>query len=1009
MRPETHTKTYTMRQFQRTAVSIAAAHAALMGATLAVAQTAPAPAAPASAAESSQSIVVTGRRAAMQSAQKIKQESDEIVDSIVADEIGKLPDKSITEVLQRLVGVSIDRTMSKGDPEHYSVEGSGITIRGLSYVRSEVNGRDTFSANGGRSLNFEDVPPELMAGVDVFKSPSAVQIEGAVGGLVNLRTAMPFDYGGFKGAVTLGGNYNQLQDKWAPAASALLSNRWSSDLGEFGALISLASSKSTTRTDLWQVEPYYNLDGTHWVPKGAQWRDSNFERNRRGLYGALQWRKGDISSSLTVFQSKYRMQWDENALFAQASPWDIVVGSDAVYGANGQFLYGTLTAPSAGGVNFNADTRMMTRDSQTRDIGWNLKWRASDRWSFSTDLQLVKSKTQSFDSTVATGLQMPKETLDLRGSTPRVVFDSTDLAALGDLGNYYWAFTMEHQDRSRAEQKVWRADAKLDFDDSVFKDLQFGIRLTDREAVTMNTVPSYNWQAITQPWQIGWAISGLARLNDPRFQAPVRLHHFNNFFGGQSVPPIYVPDVSLAKGYPDSYAQLHRFHQILCEEITASNGWGTGCAAWQPAGFATTPESVNDQQESTKAFYTQLRFGFDELPMPVDGNVGVRVVRTDMEAKGYTVFTNNAPTPMPGQTVSGVPVPNIPSFSTPIDYKQSYTDVLPSLNLRMKANKDLQFRAAFTRGISRPDFSELQAYQSLELNTENRTVDGNLVIDSVSITGSSKGNPLLKPVQSNQVDLTAEWYFARNGSFTVALFNKQLKDIIVGQTASFRYPDASGNPVTFSVSAPVNGAKGHARGIEVSFQRYLDMLPGWLSGFGVQANYTFVDSKTKFYSQVPGEFCAGTATDDASNLVLNLSGCDTDGRVFGKMPLQGLSRNAYNLALLYDYGPVSARVAYSWRSKYLQAINVNGTHGTDGRLAGTTTQVAFALPTWSDDYGQLDAGISYKLTDNFSISLEGQNLNNALARQLMQQHIGMMTRAVNYTGRRYSVQASYTF
>src|SRR6185369_15092836 len=154
-----------------------------------------------------------GQRGALQSAQKIKQEADEIVDSVVADDIGKLPDRSVTEVLQRIVGVTIDRTMAKGDPEHYSVEGSGVTVRGLTYVRSELNGRDSFSANGGRALNFEDVPPELMAGVDVYKNPSAEQIEGSIGGLVNLRTAMPFDYTGLKASVSAQTTYSPLREK----------------------------------------------------------------------------------------------------------------------------------------------------------------------------------------------------------------------------------------------------------------------------------------------------------------------------------------------------------------------------------------------------------------------------------------------------------------------------------------------------------------------------------------------------------------------------------------------------------------------------------------------------------------------------------------------------------------------------------------------------------------------------------------------------------------------------
>ncbi|MCY4745322.1 TonB-dependent receptor [Pelomonas sp. UHG3] len=994
-----------MNKPQRTLISIAAAQAALLCSGLAVAQSAPAPAAAASApVQKVETVVVSGRRAALESAQKIKQNADEIVDSIVADDIGKLPDKSVTEVLQRIVGVTIDRTMAKNDPEHYSVEGSSVNIRGLSYVRSEVNGRDTFSANGGRALNFEDVPPELMAAVDVYKNPASAQIEGSIGGLVNLRTAMPFDYAGFKGHVTASGNYNELQGKFSPAASGLLSNRWKTDIGEVGMLMSLAHSKSSTRTDLWQVEPYYKIDGTHWVPKGAQWRDSNFERNRNGLYGALQWKKDDLSSSLTYFQSKYRMQWDENALFAQTTPWNIVVGSDAKYDKNNVFVSGTLTSPADGGVNFGADTRYMTRNSKTKDLGWNLAWKASDKWSFSTDLQLVKSDTNAFDSTVATGLLMPKETLDLSGSTPRVVFDASDLAALQNKANYYWAFTMEHLDRSKAEQKAWRADAKFNFDHAVLQDLSFGIRLTDRDATTTKTVPDYNWSAITQTWQRGWDITGLAYLNDPRFNAPTRLHTFDNFFGGQSVPAIYVPAVSLAKDYPSSYQLLHKYHdEVLC----MPQSWRSGCTPWAPASFGTDPAGTNEQHERSQAVYGQLRFDFNDVGAPVDGNVGVRVVRTDMKANGYVAFKNSAPTLNPGQSLGGVAVPVISSFSSPIQAEQNYTDVLPSLNLRYKLSNELQFRAALGKGVSRPDFSQLQAYTTMELTTKQRTDGNTIVVESVNLSGTASGNPLLKPIKSTQLDLSGEWYFSKNGSVTLALFNKDLKDIIVSQSATVQLPATNGTPLNFTVTSPVNGAKGHARGFELAFQRYFDMLPGWMSGLGVQANYTYVDSKTKPYNPVLSAFCAGTST-DAANLNLNINGCDTDGRTFGNLPLTNLSRNAYNLALLYDYGPISARVAYSWRSKYLQAVNANGTRGGDGRLADGTG-VAYALPTWSDDYGQIDAGITYRFNDKFSFSLEGSNLNNALARQLMQQNIGMMTRAVNYTGRRYSVQASYSF
>jgi TonB-dependent receptor len=236
-----------MYQLRKTAIALAVTQFALLASGMAAAQTDPNAG---TQQAGSNVVVVTGQRAALNSAQAIKRDSDEIVDSIVADDIGKLPDRSITEVLQRVVGVTIDRTMSKGDPEHYSVEGSGVTIRGLTYTRSELNGRDSFSANGGRALNFEDVPPELMAGVDIYKNPSAEQIEGAIGGLVNLRTALPFDFKGRKLAASLQDTYSELKKgRRQPSGSFMYSDRWKTGFGEIGALVDLAYSESGTRTD----------------------------------------------------------------------------------------------------------------------------------------------------------------------------------------------------------------------------------------------------------------------------------------------------------------------------------------------------------------------------------------------------------------------------------------------------------------------------------------------------------------------------------------------------------------------------------------------------------------------------------------------------------------------------------------------------------------------------------------------------------------------------------------
>jgi len=957
-------------------------------------------------------VVVTGQRAALQSAQKIKQNAEEVVDSIVAADM-KLPDRSVTEVLQRVVGVTIDRTMTKNDPEHFSVEGSGVMVRGLSWVRSELNGRDSFSANGGRSLNFEDVPPELLAAVDVYKNPSAEQIEGGIGGLVNLRTAMPFDYKGFKGALTAKSSWSKLKGgKPTPEYSGLLSDRWNTPIGEFGALVDLAYSDSSTRTDGFQVNPYFKVKSAEgnsvWAPTGASWRTLDFDRKRTGLYSALQWKNDTVSSSLTYFKSRYKMMWDENAIFGGGTWHNMSVAPGAAYDGQGVLKKGTVLDPADNGINFNDDTRASTRNSSTGDLAWNVRWKASDKWAFNSDLQLIRARTNSFDSTVATGATLPSETFDLSGRIPSLIFSDADRTYLANPNNYYWGFTMEHLDKSSARENAWRGDAEYTFDDSFFNSVRFGVRLTKRNAVTTNSTPGYNWAAVTQPWQVGWDISHLAMLGDPRFSGGTHLHTFNNFFNGKaSVPSLIVPDDSVAADFPGSYAKLHSYHDILCAEQAAAQGWSSGCPTWKPATMGIDPSGTNDQDEHTEGAYGQLRFSMDDLKYPIEGNLGLRYVHTNALAHGYTVLTPATVNPPQGGSVGGLPVPTMVAFAKAADFQHSYDNVLPSLNLKMKARNDLQFRAAFASAISRPDFSDMQAYTSLAQNVTTQTSGNVTTVSAITYTGTANGNPLLKPVKSNQIDLTAEWYFAPTGSFTAALFDKQLRDIVINQSSIVSLPDTTGQLHDFTVTSPINGAKGYARGLEVAFQTYFTALPGFLSGFGVQANYTYVNSKRQLYTPVTSATCTGG--NGTANLNLNLNGCDTDGRSFGDLPLQNLSRNSYNLTLMYDQGPLSARMAYSWRSRSLQAVNVNGTNGSDALDSSGGYTQGWALPTWAGAYGQVDASLSYKVTDKFTLGLEGQNLFNAIYKQEMQQHIGMMGRAWFSTGPRYTAQATYSF
>jgi TonB-dependent receptor len=977
-------------------------------------------------------VVVSGQRAALQSAQKIKQNADEVVDSIVAEDIGKLPDRSVTEVLQRIAGVTIDRNMA-GDPNRQSVEGSGVSVRGLTYVRSELNGRDAFSAGGGRSLGFADVPPELMAGVDVYKNPSAEQVEGAIAGLVNLKTAMPFDYKGFKGVIGATETYSTLlKGAPSPSGTILLSNRWNTPFGEFGALVDFAHTKSPTRSDGVGVDPYwphvnstdpklYDRSKTQWIPLGVGYRSQDFDRVRRGDYAAFQWRPNkDFTAGLTYFRTRYKEDLDEHVVSSSEDKWyQQVASAGSVFDSNGVFQKGTISNPTYGGSPFNSSQRINSRQNSTADTSLNLQWRISPAWTWTNDFQHVRSTTEGFDADVSTGFIMPNQTMDMTGKVPQITLGSP--AYMADPNNYYWAYTQEALDHAVATQKAWKSDAKFSFDDPVLRDLRFGVRMANRDGINNRAQPFYNWQAITFPWMEGWQIKGVARLGDPRFAGGASLQPINNFFDGKyNIPPMLFANEDVVRGFPDQWAKIHAYHDVLCKEM------GSTCDPWKASSFSD-PAANNTQSEKTRAAYTQLRFGWDDLKYPIDGNIGIRYVQTNDTGSGFIAFT--PPTlnlPTDGTPVSGQEnLITIAKFAQQMTMENKYHNWLPSLNLRMKYNEQLQFRFALAKSMSRPDFGQLQVQTTLNagnLSTTTKDASGKTTsvhFDGTTLTGNSNGNAMLKPTTSTNVDLTAEWYFAKAGSLTFAAFNKDLKDIITTQAYTYTANDVTGKPRDFTVTGPVNGAKGFARGFEIAHQQYYDFVPDWLKGFGTQESWTYVSSERTLNKPVFEAWCSGA--DAASNYNLYINGCDTDGRAFGKTPLQGLSRHTINLALMYEQHGLSMRLAYNWRSRYLLGVTQWGSRGNNGLntnpaadpskflIPTTNNDQAFGLPLYQAPYGQLDGSIFYDFTDKFRVGLEATNLTNAYTRQIMEQHVGNFTRQVFMSGPRYTVTAQYSF
>jgi TonB-dependent receptor len=270
-------------------------------------------------------ILVTGIRKALATSQEIKKESDTVVDSITASDIGAFPDKSVAEALQRVTGVTVTRFAASGDTTHFSAEPSGIIIRGLPQVRSEFNGRDSFNANSSRGLSFGDVSPELMAGVDTYKNATAEMIEGGIAGTVNLRTHVPFDSQGFVLAASGELGYGDLSQEANPSGSLIVSDRWDTGVGEFGLMANAAYSEVTTESQGTQIGRYYNIQGVaaygggqKWIPGGVDIRDNVYDRTRTGLSFSAQYQSPNdkLLATLQYNRSEYENNWTEHSLSA---------------------------------------------------------------------------------------------------------------------------------------------------------------------------------------------------------------------------------------------------------------------------------------------------------------------------------------------------------------------------------------------------------------------------------------------------------------------------------------------------------------------------------------------------------------------------------------------------------------------------------------------------------------------------------------------------------------------
>jgi TonB-dependent receptor len=885
-------------------------------------------------------VIVTGIRGQLQSSQLRKQEAEQIVDSITATEIGALPDRSVTEVLQRIPGLAIGRVPEARDADRIAVEGSGVTVRGLTWVRSELNGRSAFSAKDSRTIGFEDIPPELLAAVDVFKNPSAEMIEGGLSGTVDLRTRLPFD--SEERALAFSAEYSSgdLAEEARPSGSALFSDRWSTGIGELGFLASVSSSQLTSNTHTLHIDKYFertDLPGyegqTIFATGGPGWRELTIDRKRLGASVALQWRPSDtVDVSLQYFYSDANFEQDENA--AWNTPGATLSGNNLVV-EDGYLVGGQITT---GG--FEGSSRFNERNSRNQDIGLHLTWTPSERWTFDADVQRALADTDVIDLTMGPSVLTPDNVvryeMALNGSgRPVVVIPSNGL--LTNPANYYHGWAMDHHEDNDADAWAYRADGEYTFDNGDWLDrIRFGVRHEDYSSTTRET--GYRWGAVSQTWANGPNLFNGAGV-PPIFEQ----QNFNDWFHGGSAPSAFL--------YQDT--SLFRNYQTFADTVGGVTNMDGAWTQWDGDYSGTNPAQdglgINPQTQKTWAGYVAAFFEVGQ----VDGNLGVRIVETESAGTARLTF---------GRAASPFFSPEDLAFANGASSEQtadnSYTDVLPSLNVRYKVSDEFFLRFAAAKSLVRPDFPLLLPGITITAD-EGRLVNGvctekgegdSAPGDCVFRFEGNSGNADLEPMRSWQYDVTAEWYMTPTNSLTAALFYKDVTGFM--ETALDSSVAYTNNGVTRDVLVlrPENHGNGSVRGFEIAYNGFFDFLPGFWKNFGTRTAFTYVESS------------------GARNIAQNPYDPNqrTNSRLEG-YPLEGLSKTSYNAELYYSTDRFEARLAYNWRERYLltmAAANLN-------------------VPAWSDDYGQLDASVQFNVTDQIKVGLQGVNLSDSTYKVLV--------------------------
>ncbi|MTV37606.1 TonB-dependent receptor [Duganella radicis] len=939
-----------------------------------------------------QSVVVTGLRASLFSSMNLKRNSDGIVDGIVAEDIGKFPDTNLAESLQRISGVSIDRSIG---------EGSKITVRGVGpdFNLVLLNGRQMPTSNlgdlNGRAFDFANLASEAISQLQVYKTSRAENATGGIGATVNVLTARPFDRPGLHASVGAKGVYDtsnnnlpgdvKASSSGTPEVSGLYSDTFANNtfgvaltgsyqernlgyntaavangwkgpwLGNAGPLPASGATNRPGPTDLYSL------------PQNLNYNFNGVKRQRTNAQLTLQYKPVEtLTTTLDYTYSENKIQTRRN----DVSAWFNFGDSTSAWtgGSPRSPLSYTEILPAG-----NSDIAMGAADfatkTQNKSLGFNAVWKPSSTLRFELDTH-HSTATSGADSpfgssnTLATAsFSRGNTTVDFSKDFPVLSIQGADFVSDAKRQQVTGSVFTNAYMRGEVDQHQVKGAWKV-LDAS---ELKFGLNYTkvdNRSAFSNNQRDT--WGGATKPSDY-----------------PSSVWH------QESVRPYF--DKIDGSGSPALFNQFYTFNFDQVRQLVAK-------ASGLPEMYLPKNTFDNDARTGEKSKAAFLQFNTDwDTALPIRTAVGVRYEKTDVVS---TALVPSAKAINWGSQ-NEFPIEfGAPTFTT---LTGSYHHLLPSFDSDIELTPEQKVRFSLGETIGRPRYDQIQGGQTLDRLVR---VDGG--------TGS-QGNPALKPVKSKNLDLSYEWYYGKQNFISLGYFRKNLENY-AGQTQIDATPfnlhtpvggafwnealangcakadttcirnfilrkynggngvtmtgtDANGNatgsivgqpndPVAhFRITSFSNQKKASLDGLEVNLQHMFGE-----SGFGVSTNYTYVNSGLKY----------------------------DDNKVGEQFALVGLSNSA-NLVGIYEDKKFNARVAYNWRGKFLSSTFDGG--GPN--------------PQYVEAYGQVDVSLGYQYNDKLSFQLEAINLTDEIQR--VHSRTKQQLESVTQAGPRYMIGMRYKF